>query len=407
VTAPGDPRAAGRGAGPAGDPQRPDRPRGRLWPDRRQELLLQAALLPGPGAVDAWARLGPDLDLGRLDRGSERLLPLIWWNLRPHGLEDPLLGRLEAHYRATREKNAAGLRQTASLLEAFRRAGIPTLVLKGAALLGSAYADLGLRPMSDVDLLVPIERVAQASRTLEALGWTAEAPVTPSMTRMVHALPFRRPSSIPVDLHWHVFEECCRPDDDDDLWAASVPRALEGVATRILAPEDQVIHACVHGEKWVQVPGVRWVADAAVVIRGGQVRWTRLVEQAVRRRFVLRLRAQLGYLRSAFDAPIPPEALAMLAAAPVSRLERFEARWSVRDRRRPWVLVYWCNHLRSSPGGLATTLVTFPRYLQATWRLPSLARVPGATVGRLVRSMAAPRPGSRGAAEAAGTRRRA
>ena len=187
------------------------------------------------------------------------------------------------------------------------------------------------------------------------------------------------------------------PGDDDDLWAASVPVAIEGAPTRVPAPEDQLIHACVHGEKWVRVPGVRWVADAVVVIRGGQVRWERLVEQAVRRRFVLRLRAQLGYLRSTFGAPIPPEAMAMLAAAPVSRLERFEQRWGVRDRRRPWVLVYWCNHLRSSPGGLATTLVTFPRYLQATWRLTSLARVPGATVERLLRSMSAPRPGSRGA----------
>jgi hypothetical protein len=127
-----------------------------------------------------------------------------------------------------------------------------------------------------------------------------------------------------------------------------------------------------------------------VLIRGGQVRWERLVDQAVRRRFVLRLRAQLAYLRSAFDAPIPSEAVAMLAAAPVSRLERFEQRWSVRDRRRPWVLVYWCNHVRSAPGGLATTLLTFPRYLQATWRLTSLARVPGATVERLVRSVSRP-----------------
>jgi hypothetical protein len=270
-------------------------------------------------------------------------------------------------------------------------------VLKGAALLGSAYADLGLRPMSDLDLLVPIERVGPASRTLEALGWAAESPVTPSMTHMVHALQYTQPSRVPVDLHWHVFEECCRPGDDDDLWAASVPVAIQGVPTRILAAEDQLVQACVHGEKWVSVPGVRWVADAVVVIRGGRVRWERLVEQAVRRRFVLRLRAQLGYLRSAFEAPIPPAAMAMLAAAPISRLERFEERWSVRDRRRPWVLVYWCNHLRSAPGGLATTLVTFPRYLQATWRLTSLARVPGATVERLMRSMSAPRPGSRGA----------
>jgi hypothetical protein len=366
--------------------------RGRLWPDRRQELLLQAGLLPGDAAVAAWARLTPELDLDRVDPGSERLLPLVWWNLRGQGLGDPVLERLETRYRAARERNEARLRQLVQILDAFRAAGIPTLVLKGAALLASAYADLALRPMSDVDLLVPLERVADASRTLEALGWASASRVTPLMTRTVHALQFTQASRVPVDLHWHVFEECCRAGDDDDLWAASVPVSIAGASARILAPADQVIQACVHGEKWVRIPGIRWVADALVVIRGGQVRWERLVEQAVKRGFVLRLRAQLAYLQSVFDARIPPEAMAGLAAAPVARLERFEQRWGVRDRRRPWVLVYWCNHVRSAPGGPVARLLTFPRYLQATWRLPSAWQVPGAGLARLGRSLAPSRP---------------
>jgi hypothetical protein len=140
----------------------------------------------------------------------------------------------------------------------------------------------------------------------------------------------------------------------------------------------------VHGEKWVRVPGIRWVADAVTLVRLGRIRWARLVEEAARRRFVLRMRAQLGYLRSAFDAPVPGEALAALESAPVSRIERFEDRWSVRDRRRPWALVYWCNHRRSAPGGFASAALSFPRHLQAVWRLGSLAAVPGAGLRRLL-----------------------
>jgi hypothetical protein len=109
-----------------------------------------------------------------------------------------------------------------------------------------------------------------------------------------------------VDLHWHVFEECCRPDDDDDLWAASSVMTFGGAATRVLAPEDQLIQACVHGEKWVKVRGVRWIADAMLLIRRSRIDWPRLVAHAIRRRFVLRMRAQLEYLRTAFEAPIPP-----------------------------------------------------------------------------------------------------
>jgi hypothetical protein len=210
--------------------------------------------------------------------------------------------------------------------------------------------------------------------------------VTTVMIERTHSLPFEHPSAPSVDLHWHVFEECCRPEDDDDFWAASVPVAIEGAPTRMPAPEDQLLHACVHGEKWLRVPGIRWITDAVALLRRGEMAWERLVEQAVWRRFVARMVTQLGYLRSAFDAPVPPPALAGLASAPVSRIERFEQRWSVRDRRRPWWLVYWCNHLRTRPGSLPVAALTFHRYLQAVWRLPSTRDVPRAALTRVFRA---------------------
>jgi hypothetical protein len=359
------------------------RPATRLWPDERQRLLLRAALSPGPPAVDAWRRLAASLDPERLDQGSARLLPLVWSNLRRHG---EIVGGLAARYRAAGEANRRLLDQLAGLLPVLGGAGVPTVLLKGAALVLGAYPDPGLRPMSDLDVLVPVDRVRDAVRALGAQGWAPEAPLTAAALRLTHSLPFRRPGHAPLDLHWHVFEECCAPADDESLWAASRPAAVDGVPTRVPAPEDQLLHVAVHGEKWVHVPGIRWIADAVVLVRAGGVRWERLVAEAIRRRFVLRMRAQLEYLRSAFEAPIPPEALAQLATAPVSRIERLEARWSVRDRRRPWVLVYWCNHRRAAPGPLPRAVLTFPRYLQAVWRLGSLADVPGAAAARLWRA---------------------
>jgi len=207
---------------------------------------------------------------------------------------------------------------------------------------------------------------------------------------------FEHPRHCTLDLHWHVFEECCRPTDDEPLWAASVPVTLGGASTHVPAAEDQLLHACVHGEKWVLVPGVRWIADAVTLIRRERICWERLIVETTRRRFVLRMRAQLAFLRSAFDAPIPEGALAGLATAPVSRIEWFEQRWGVRDRRRPWALVYWCNHLRSASGGLPGAVITFPRHLQAVWHLGSLRAVPVAGVRRLWRSVPRTRPPARG-----------
>lgn len=85
----------------------------------------------------------------------------------------------------------------------------------------------------------------------------------------------------------------------------------------------------------------------------------------------------------------------MLATAPASRLERFEQRWGLRDRRRPWILVYWCNHRRSATRGLPRSVLTFPRYLQAIWRLDSVAHVPGAAAMRPRRLVSAQRASAR------------
>jgi Uncharacterised nucleotidyltransferase len=360
---------------------------GRLWPDAQQALLLRAGLCAGPAAVEAWEKIEPRLDLGSLDRGSARLLPLVWSNLHRQGVD---VEALAPRYRQARETSGQLMERLGALLAPLHDAGIPTMLLKGAALLVEGYADLGERPMTDLDVLVPYDRAAASARALKSAGYTGLSTLSPSVTRYTHAASFRHERLGDLDLHWHVFEECCRPADDEPLWAAAVAVTVGGARTHVPPPEDQLLHACVHGEKWVLVPGVRWIADAVTLIRRGQVRWDRLVSETTRRRFVLRMRGQLAYLRSAFDAPIPGEAFASLARAPVSRVEHLEQQWGVRDRRRPWALVYWCNHLRSADGGVAGAAVTFPRHLQAVWRLDTLGAVPAAGLRRLWRSRHAP-----------------
>ena len=52
--------------------------------------------------------------------------------------------------------------ELAGILTAFDRAGIPVMLLKGAALGPTIYGRPDLRPMGDVDLLVPSEHVEEA-----------------------------------------------------------------------------------------------------------------------------------------------------------------------------------------------------------------------------------------------------
>jgi hypothetical protein len=350
---------------------------GGYWPSPIQELLLRAALLSGTDAREAWCALRPGLDVDGADRASRRLLPLLGANLRRLGIDDPLAAGLEAIHRDTAAKNRRLFDAGRRLLTALAEAGIATLVLKGGALASHGYRDLGLRPMSDLDVVVPTGQADAAVQALERAGWEARTPVTPALVRMRHATDLLETgTSFKCDLHWHVYWECCAPDADDDLWAASVPLDFEGVPTRTLGPADQLLHLCVHGSRRARRPLLLWIPDALLVLRAGGIDWPRLLAQGRRRRFVLRAATMLAYLRRQLGAPVPDEVLARLEALPISRLERLE----YRVVNRPQGLLgelpgYWCHYRRLRADGQITSTLGFPRYLQQTWRMASLGRM--------------------------------
>src|SRR5262249_33340216 len=149
-------------------------------------------------------------------------------------------------------------------------AGVDSLVLKGAALVLGWYRDPGLRPMADLDLLIPITRLFPTLTALHRGGWTPAYVLTPSFVRTRHAAPFLGSQGIACDLHWRVFPEPTPPAVDEALWAASIRVDLLGTTTRTLSNADQLLHVCLHGARWAPVFASWWVSDAVTVIRTGQ-----------------------------------------------------------------------------------------------------------------------------------------
>src|SRR6202000_432627 len=60
---------------------------------------------------------------------------------------------------------------TARVIDALNSADIQALLLKGAALVETAYPNPAEREMLDIDVLVPEARMAEATATLSALGY--------------------------------------------------------------------------------------------------------------------------------------------------------------------------------------------------------------------------------------------
>ena len=361
---------------------RADTRSGRALPS--QELLLKAALFRGDAATSAWNEWIESGDLSALDPGSQRLLPLLYKNLRAAGIADRRLDAIKSIYRMSWTKNQFILAELENVLRRLEDAGIRTMLLKGVALVHVVYKDRGVRPMTDVDILVPLERAGDAIDVLEAHGLHSAHRLPRRLIGVRHADEFTDGRRLKCDLHWSVLQECTRPGDNDDFWVACRELHVGSATTHVLCPADQLLHVCIHGSRSGMVQPVMWVADAISVIEsaGNDIDWQRVVAQATKRRLVVPIREALRYLRSEFGAPIPSWVVDRLSDVHTSRAERLEHRIKLSRRRLVGTLpVLWFDHWRRAEGGTCRKAIGFPRYLQITFRCETLPALPIAMLG--------------------------
>jgi hypothetical protein len=370
-------RVTGNVAGSSGARQG-SHPRGTaaLWPTPDQELLLRAALSRGPATPEAWQawRSRHDLIETKLDHGSFRLLPLVYKNLVAHRVDDVDLPRLKGIYRYWWCSNQRLLYQAAAIIRSLDQAGVPSLVLKGAATATLHYRDMGVRPMADIDLLVPVEQAAAAVAHLQQVGWRPARPRVADLIRYQHSVTMVREQGEAVDVHWHVFRECIQGDASQGFWRRSVPLQVLDARCRALGPADALLHTVVHGMRWNEEPTLRWIPDAMAILRSAPetTDWKAMNEEARERRLLLRLVRGLDYLRRTFGAPIPDDAFERIRNTRPSKLERLEYRFltlgsdggrGLRFGHLPLLIVTYLRLMsRHSPARKIAELPAFLRY---------------------------------------------
>ena len=353
---------------------------------------MQAALLPGEAGRAAWQRVRASVACEPLDVPSESLLPLVYQNVARLGDGDSGIEALKDRYVHTWRENLQTYHGVLPLLQAFEQVGIQPVVLKGLALIARFYRDPGLRPMADVDVLVRPTDIERASELAAGLGWHPRHRLTPAFLRVKHAAPFDHHMGVACDIHWRVFEEAGADETDEDFRDDTELVTFQAARLRVLSPTDQLLHVCGHAGRWNEVPAIRWVPDAVLILREGPIDWQRFVAHTVKRRFILRMRQMLGYLRKTLGVAIPSSVEAELADRPVSALERLEYGVRTREHRLLGELpTYVFNCFRGEPH----PLLAFPGYLRDAWGLESLAEVPGHALGlasqRIRLAMASPR----------------
>jgi hypothetical protein len=357
------------------------------WPTPEQEDLLASALLPPADARAAflrWSARGVD----GLDLGSRRLLPLVYRNLEHSGVDETQLQPLREAYVRTAAANTALFERLASVLRALAAASLPSLVLKGPALAVLHYRDAGVRPMRDLDVLVRAAHFERARGVVEGLGFVAAE-------RMLHAVTFRDAEGRELDLHRRLVHASlfARPGSDDAFWDAAVPLEIAGAASLALGPADQLLHTFEHGLRYsARVAPLRWVADAAAVLRTSAVDWDRLASLAEERLLTLPAGDGVAYLERLLGAR------AGVPAGLAPRLkQRRVPRWVALDYRaqltapaqRGPLEVLWTyasQHAEEERlAGREPSLGAFLDFLRRIFGLRSAWRLPGLVVSGFLR----------------------
>jgi hypothetical protein len=358
-------------------------------PTEQQEWLLKAALLKGPESIQSWEKWINGTDINSLDLGSQRLLPLLFNNLHSQNISHPILNKFKGVYRQTWYRNQMLFKEMSSVIRSFHEAGIETMVIKGAALVIVHYKDIGLRPMDDFDLLVPSQKIIPAIDQLKQLKWRTKFPLdklTDNNIPYQRAFHFRGPSGHNLDLHRHIQFESLEANADQDFWDGSIPILAGGMQTLALNPTDQLLHTCVHGLMWNEVPPLRWVADAVMILRTTRViNWERLLIQSEKWGVCLTMRETLQYLSSQMHAPVPAQFLNRFQKITITDLDRMEFKvynhppGLTGQLPKRWY-IYSSRFVKAS--GILQRLLGFPRFLQHFWTLDSLALVPFHAMGR-------------------------
>ena len=341
---------------------------------REQELLLQAALLEGEDAINAWERWKNAVDLeGHPDNGSYRLFPLLYKNLERHGIKHPFMSRLRGIYRQAWYKNQRLFYEMSNILRDLNNAGVRTMVLKGAALAVLCYKNDAVRPMADVDVLVHPSQVFLTVDVLARAGWMPTSELTEADLKYRHSHDFKDSLGKEFDLHWHLLFESCWEGSDSDFWNGSVPLTLGGVSTLSLNPTDLLLHVIVHGVRWNAEPPIRWIADAASLVTSPVtvIDWNRFIAQARKHRVVLRVKKALNYLKDTYQAPVPESTIRSINKIRISPLDILEYRYIM---SAPETLP--TTYLGSLLGGGALYFMEYRRLHDGTRNFSSITGLP-------------------------------
>jgi hypothetical protein len=284
------------------------------------DLVLALVRGQAVGAPDdaAWTRV-------RALAEEEGVAPLLHARLEADAdlaarVPPGIRAQLRHAYDRTWGRNTVLATRWSEIVATLDGAGIRALALKGIALLDRAYADPGLRPMVDLDVLVRGEAFDAARTALLRAGWQS-ADVEGSAANAYRGYSHLKRGGAVLDLHRDLAGYprvmAVLRVDHEGLWHRARPLPRGGFT---LSTGDHLLHLALHLVLGSEFGRLLNFVDVARVVASGEVEWQAVLDEAAR----WRIRGVLGYVlrvaAASLGAPVPEDVLARLLPTGAARL---------------------------------------------------------------------------------------
>ena len=256
---------------------------------------------------------------------AEGVAPLLYSRFDtggwPPGAPLPVQRSLRRAYFNTAGTNLTLYEELARVLPALealtRKRGRPAaLVLKGVDLATSLYANIALRPATDLDLLFPQEAMQESFEVLAGLGYRevgAEmAPGLKRLARQATKLTGGLHQVIVLDFHWSLVSGTTdrRAPALDWFWEQSESyETPDGDSMRFfhLSSTANLLYLAAHMilQHGASESRLIWLYDIHLLASSSSVNWEQVVCRAQEFRWAGAMRTALEVSRKRFDTPFP------------------------------------------------------------------------------------------------------
>lgn len=252
------------------------------------------------------------------------LAPMLLWKFQhnaPGLIDSPAWEPIRCEARASVVHHMLLEETQRQLARAWLDAGIPCLWLKGIVLAHTVYPRPDLRPMGDLDVLVPFEQREDALALAQQQGYAFTSyedriflsTADPLQREISHHYHLAGANDITLEIHYQLAKSIASSQDSAWFWTMTQP----GEHGMILRPEAHLLYLCAHAmiQHGEQNISLQRFYDMHLLVTTYHMDWQLILDNAAALKWTCAVEQALALSIGYFGTPVSEQILEELRAA--------------------------------------------------------------------------------------------